>query len=287
MRASEHGMRADWSFMTHTEALWARGGKDVVSAATTLRKLCVNVLESPGVLRYRRVRIAKIDGLLPESVMLHCGYSRVKYHDGASYFVMNKVDEALLRAVVKELDVGITTAEQVLGSRSRAAAREDAPAEVHQVSPTVPVWYPSQPGTSTEPVTEMPREPPASVLERLQASAHEAAPSLECQLRARSAVHSLGTSTAAAAAATAAAAPAPLAPPTELTEELQRLQASARDAPSLDAQLRARSAAHKLSVRQASTSRLGRLALGAICAAATALLAVCVGWLQGTQSHGQ
>ena len=202
----------DFSFMAHTAALWARGGASLVSAATTLRKLCINVLDSPGVLRYRRVRTAKVDGLLPEAVLVHCGFSTVTYPDG-TYWVMQKVDEALLRSVVKELDIGIATAER-LASRPSPS-----------VSETVP-------GPSSPEASAPPESPDASA-----AAVEEATP-------------------------------------VEEATELQRLQASAREAPSLETQLRARSAAHKFAAAAHATgpSASGR-AVGAACAAGLALLA--------------
>ena len=201
----------DFSFMAHTAALWARGGASLVSAATTLRKLCINVLDSPGVLRYRRVRTAKVDGLLPEAVLVHCGFSTVTYPDG-TYWVMQKVDEALLRSVVKELDIGIATAER-LASRPSPSVSETAP-------------RPSSPEASAPP--ESPDASAAAVEE---------------------------------------------ATPVEEATELQRLQASAREAPSLETQLRARSAAHKFAAAHATGPSASGRAVGAACAAGLALLA--------------
>ena len=201
----------DFSFMAHTAALWARGGASLVSAATTLRKLCINVLDSPGVLRYRRVRTAKVDGLLPEAVLVHCGFSTVTYPDG-TYWVMQKVDEALLRSVVKELDIGIATAER-LASRPSPS-----------VSETVP-------GPSSPEASAPPESPDASA-----AAVEEATP-------------------------------------VEEATELQRLQASAREAPSLETQLRARSAAHKFAAAHATGPSASGRAVGAACAAGLALLA--------------
>ena len=201
----------DFSFMAHTAALWARGGASLVSAATTLRKLCVNVLDSPGVLRYRRVRTAKVDGLLPEAVLVHCGFSTVTYPDG-TYWVMQKVDEALLRSVVKELDIGIATAER-FASRPSPSVSETAP-------------RPSSPEASAPP--ESPDASAAAVEE---------------------------------------------ATPVEEATVLQRLQASAREAPSLETQLRARSAAHKFAAAHATGPSASGRAVGAACAAGLALLA--------------
>ena len=201
----------DFSFMAHTAALWARGGASLVSAATTLRKLCINVLDSPGVLRYRRVRTAKVDGLLPEAVLVHCGFSTVTYPDG-TYWVMQKVDEALLRSVVKELDIGIATAER-FASRPSPSVSETAP-------------RPSSPEASAPP--ESPDASAAAVEE---------------------------------------------ATPVEEATVLQRLQASAREAPSLETQLRARSAAHKFAAAHATGPSASGRAVGAACAAGLALLA--------------
>ena len=207
----------DFSFMAHTAALWARGGASLVSAATTLRKLCVNVLDSPGVLRYRRVRTAKVDGLLPEAVLVHCGFSTVTYPDG-TYWVMQKVDEALLRSVVKELDIGIATAER-FASRPSPSVSETAP-------------RPSSPEASAPP-----ESPDAS------------------------------------AAAVQEATPVEEATAVEEATVLQRLQASAREAPSLETQLRARSAAHKFAAAHATGPSASGRAVGAACTAGLALLA--------------
>lgn len=195
----------EYSFMTNTAPLWTMGGPKVMSAARTLRKLCTNILDSPGILKYRRVRIAKVDSLLPEALLVHCGFSRLTYPDG-DYWVMHRVDEALLRSVVKELDLALSTAQSLcnpsafesddrdsvlaaalLMSQENDGLRDPEPGSAQSESE-------APPGASTAPVTTAAQSASQTDLQRLQTAAKEA-PSLECQLRARSAAHKLAPMT--------------------------------------------------------------------------------------------
>ena len=191
-------MAQDFSFMTHTAPLWRTGGPQVMLAARTLRKLCANVVDSPGILKYRRVRMAKVDSLLPEALLVHCGFSKLTYPDG-DYWVMHNVDEALLRSVVKELDLALSTAQSLCDP---SVSEREAPAHTQLTSkendglrdleptPTQSeVKAPS--GASTAPVAQ---SETLTDLQRLQTAATKA-PSLECQLRARSAAHKLSPMT--------------------------------------------------------------------------------------------
>lgn len=164
--------------MTHTAALWSRGGVGVLSAAATLRKMCANILDSPGVLKYRRVRCAKLDGLLDEGLLRHCGFSRLEYPDGL-YWVMHSVDVVLLRAVLRELDLGIATA---CRHRERAGATAADAAEHPATNPAAEVRA-SAAAEVRAATSPLPASEPALVM-------HDV-PSLECQLRARNAAHKL------------------------------------------------------------------------------------------------
>lgn len=161
-------------------------------AARTLRKLCANIVDSPGILKYRRVRMAKVDSLLPEALLVHCGFSKLTYPDG-DYWVMHNVDEALLRSVVKELDLALSTAQNLCdpsvserGATALLTSKENDGLRDPEPTPTQSEVK-APPGASTAPVAQ-------SDLQRLQTAAKEA-PSLECQLRARSAAHRLSPMT--------------------------------------------------------------------------------------------
>ena len=189
-------MAQDFSFMTHTAPLWRTGGPQVMLAARTLRKLCANIVDSPGILKYRRVRVAKVDSLLPEALLVHCGFSKLTYPDG-DYWVMHNVDEALLRSVVKELDLALSTAQSLCDP---SVSEREAPAQLTSKENDGlrdPEPTPTQsevkapPGASTAPVAQ---SETLTDLQRLQTAATEA-PSLECQLRARSAAHKLSPMT--------------------------------------------------------------------------------------------
>lgn len=178
-----------YSFMPHTAALWSRGGADLLRAAAMLRKLCANILDSPGVLRYRRVRVTKVDGILPEEQLARCGFSRSMYPDG-EYWVMHTVDEQLLRAVVQEINMGIATAHG-LAETKRVLVEEDL-----ALPPTPPLRPASPPGASAA-ATTPPGAPaavtgePAVTLQRRLESAREVAPPMDWQLSARSEAHKL------------------------------------------------------------------------------------------------
>ena len=193
--------------MTHTASLWRMGGPTVMSAARTLRKLCANIVESPGMLKYRRVRMAKVDSLLPEALLVHCGFSRLTYPDG-DYWVMHRVDETLLRSVVKELDLALSTAQSLCDpSVSESGDRDSVLAAALLMSKENDGLRDPEPGStqsegeaetgdSTAPVTTttVAQSAAETGLQRLQTAAKEA-PSLECQLRARSAAHKLSPMT--------------------------------------------------------------------------------------------
>lgn len=215
--------------MTHTASLWRTGGTKIMSAASTLRTMCVNVLDSPGILKYRRVRVTKVDGLLPEAVLAHCGFSRVTYPDDV-YWVMQKVDETLLRGVVRELDLAMSTA-QSLCKRS-ASASESAQRESILAA--------------------------ALVLSKENNGLRDLVPAQG------EAPHGLSSSTAPAS-----------------QTDMQRLQTAAKEAPSLECQLRARSAAHKFSAAMTPPSHRHR-AVGAVCATGLAMgLALLAAWVVG------
>ena len=192
----------DYSFMPHTATVWSRGGADVLRAAATLRKLCINILNSPGVLRYRRARVTKLDGVLPAEQLVHCGFSRSMYPDG-EYWVMHTVDEQLLRAVVRELDLGISTAQGLAEAKRLPAEEKLAPLPASSPTPATPLGTPSaaimRPGASAAPVAAIMRPgasattagAPTTELRRRLESAREAAPPMDRQLRARSAAHKL------------------------------------------------------------------------------------------------
>ena len=188
-------MAQDFSFMTHTAPLWLTGGPKVMLAARTLRKLCSNIVDSPGILKYRRVRMAKVDSLLPEALLVHCGFSKLTYPDG-DYWVMHNVNEALLRSVVKELDLALSTAQSLCdpsvserGATALLTSKEDDGLRDPEPRPTQSEVK-APPGASTAPMAQ-------SELQRLQLlqTAAKEAPSLECQLRARSAAHKLSPMT--------------------------------------------------------------------------------------------
>ena len=197
----------EFSFMTHTASLWRMGGLNVMSAAKTLRKLCTNILDSPGILKYRRVRMAKVDSLLPEALLVHCGFSRLTYPDG-EYWVMQLVDETLLRSVVKELDLAMSTAQSLCNPSAFVSDdRESAVADelvlssenggLRDPEPGLPQSESeAPPGASAAPVVTPVTAAPASEtdLQRLLTAGKEA-PSLECQLRARCAAHKLSVTT--------------------------------------------------------------------------------------------
>ena len=191
--------------MTHTASLWRMGGPKVMSAARTLRKLCANIVESPGMLKYRRVRMTKVASLLPEALLVHCGFSRLTYPDG-DYWVMHRVNETLLRNVVKELDLALSTAQSLCDpSVSESGDRESVLAvallmskENDGLRDPEPGSTRSEgeapPGASTAPMTTVAQSASETDLQRLHTAAKEA-PSLECQLRARSAAHKLSPMT--------------------------------------------------------------------------------------------
>ena len=214
--------------MTHTASLWRTGGTNVMSAASTLRTMCVNVLDSPGILKYRRVRVTKVDSLLPEAVLVHCGFSRVTYPDDV-YWVMHKVDETLLRGVVRELDLAMSTAQSLC--KPSAFASENAQRESILAA--------------------------ALVLSKENNGLRDLVPAQS------EAPHGPSSSTAPAS-----------------QTDMQRLQTAAKEAPSLECQLRARSAAHKFSAAMTPPSRRHR-AVGAVCATGLALLAAWVGLYAG------
>ena len=167
-----------------------------MSAARTLRKLCANIVESPGMLKYRRVRMTKVASLLPEALLVHCGFSRLTYPDG-DYWVMHRVDETLLRSVVKELDLALSTASLCDLSVSENGDRESVLAAALLMSKENDGLRNPEPGSTetegeAEPVTTVAQS--ASDLQRLQTAAKEA-PTLECQLRVRSAAHKLSPMT--------------------------------------------------------------------------------------------
>ena len=166
----------DWAFMTHTATLWSRGGASVLAAATTLRKLCANILDAPGQLKYRRVRCSKLDGLLDEGLLVHCGFSRLEYPDGL-YWVMHSVDVKLLRAVLRELDLGIDVAQRHLATKTDAIRAAEHCAE--PPAPLATVAAEVRAATTPPPPADKP------------ALATREVPSLECQLRARNAAHKL------------------------------------------------------------------------------------------------
>ena len=181
-------MAVDYSFMPHTATVWSRGGADVLRAAATLRKLCANILDSPGVLRYRRARASKLDGVLLADQLEHCGFSRCMYPDG-EYWVMHTVDEQLLRAVVRELDLGIATAHGVAETKRMPAVEELAP----PTSPSMPAAPLDAPAAVVVPpgASATTAGAPTTELHRRLESAREVAPPMDRQLRARSAAHKL------------------------------------------------------------------------------------------------
>ena len=140
--------------------------------------------------------MAKVDSLLPEALLVHCGFSKLTYPDG-DYWVMHNVDEALLRSVVKELDLALSTAQSLcdpsvsereapalLTSKENDGLRDPEPTPTQRE-------VKAPPGASTAPVAQ---SETLTDLQRLQTAATEA-PSLECQLRARSAAHKLSPMT--------------------------------------------------------------------------------------------
>lgn len=120
-------MAESFHFMTHTQTLWAEGGIRAETAAKALLKLCMNVLEKPANLKYRRVpaagaafetRIAACPGAM--AVLATCGFVHAKYPDGG-YYVLHNVDADLLRRVVKELELGLDTMARLRAKREQVS----------------------------------------------------------------------------------------------------------------------------------------------------------------------
>ncbi len=120
---------ADFSFMAHTASLWSRGGAGACTAATVIRTLCKNVLEKPDNLKYRRVReggstfsthVAQVPGAA--EVLVAAGWSRETIGGVGEYWVLHHVDTQKLRAVLYELERGLSTATKLRAARATAEA---------------------------------------------------------------------------------------------------------------------------------------------------------------------
>ena len=146
-----------YSYLAHTAPLLENAGARAEPAAKALATLCRNIIEKPSNMKYRRVpcvgtafksRVADCPGaltvlshvrVLPRlnaahhflryplhafTVPFFCalctaqlGFCKVSYPD-QEYYVLHKVDAALISGVLRELEIFLATAEKLRASRA-------------------------------------------------------------------------------------------------------------------------------------------------------------------------
>lgn len=113
-----------YEFMEHIAPLLSKGGQRSVMAASSLIKICDNLLDQPTKLRYRRLpadgaafhaRLSSVPGAL--EVLAHLGFTRVTYPD-RDYYVLHDVNALHIGSVRRELSVFVDTAARLEAARA-------------------------------------------------------------------------------------------------------------------------------------------------------------------------
>ena len=184
--APAQGLAGSFAFMVHTAALWESREGDKLQAATALVRYLSNVLDHPSALQYRRIKstgaaFSRRVGCCPGAieVLKRSGFSEMALGH-AGYWVMRDVDEALLRAIATELNVGIATAQRLQRAR---AANQAVSSTQRSANPAG-----SSPLPCDEAFVDATTEPPRHREVATAPMPAEAGSSYQRQLKARSAV---------------------------------------------------------------------------------------------------